>query len=132
MAKQKQHDKKDDKADKKPEKKPDRKPAPKQEKKPKPAKDKKAGAAPREHAGVGLPVPDARPPQPGRPSGAVEAVWHEDPARDPDAREDRAERRPVGGDQAAEAPRLGGGRARHHLRAAAGAEEGEEVDPELR
>jgi len=60
MAKQKQHDKKDDKADKKPEKKPAPKPAPKQEKKPKPGKDKKAGAAPREHAGVGLPVPDAR------------------------------------------------------------------------
>lgn len=56
MAKQKQHKKE---ADKKPEK-AEKKPAPpKQEKKPKAAKEKKA-AAPRDHAGVGLPVPEAR------------------------------------------------------------------------
>ena len=62
MAKQKKHEKTADKAhDKKSDKKPDKKPAPpKQEKKAKPGKDKKSGAAPREHAGVGLPVPDAR------------------------------------------------------------------------
>ena len=55
----------DDKQDKKADKKPEKKPAqqPKQEKKAKGGKDKKAGKgtqAPREHKGVGLPVPDAR------------------------------------------------------------------------
>ncbi|MDA1081057.1 MAG: 50S ribosomal protein L5 [Gemmatimonadetes bacterium] len=62
MAKQKQHDKTTDKKpDKKAEKKAEKKPAPpRQEKKPKAGKEKKTADAPREHAGVGLPVPEAR------------------------------------------------------------------------